>query len=97
MLSIQVQLYLAFVLATCIPVLIPGPNVALVVANERAAVKVMLLAAIFLLIGIVIDGTWATPAGRARGILAIHVQLRNRLSGSLLIGAGVGLALARRK
>jgi homoserine/homoserine lactone efflux protein len=39
----------------------------------------------------------ATLAGRARGILAIHGQLRNRLSGSLLIGAGVGLALARRK
>jgi hypothetical protein len=32
-----------------------------------------------------------------RGILAKRAQLRNRLSGSLLIGAGVGLALARKK
>jgi threonine/homoserine/homoserine lactone efflux protein len=97
MLSIQIQLYLAFVLATCILMLFPGPNVALIVANERPAVQVILLAATFLFIGIVIDGTWAMLAGRARGILAILGKLRNRLSGSLLIGAGVGLALARRK
>jgi len=36
MLSIHVQIYLAFVLATCILMLIPGPNVALIVANSVA-------------------------------------------------------------
>jgi len=35
-------------------------------------------------------------AGRLRALLMAHVRLRNRLTGGLLVGAGVGLALARR-
>jgi homoserine/homoserine lactone efflux protein len=56
-----------------------------------------LLAVTFLLIAIVIDSTWAILAGRARGVLAANGRIRNRISGSLLISAGVGLALVRRK
>jgi homoserine/homoserine lactone efflux protein len=59
--------------------------------------QVILLAVTFLLIAIVIDSTWAILAGRARGVLAANGRIRNRISGSLLISAGVGLALVRRK
>ena len=38
---------------------------------------------------------WAILAGRLRALLVAHARLRNRLTGGLLIGAGVGLALAR--
>ena len=43
-----------------------------------------------------LDGLWAVLAGRLRTLLATHARLRNRLTGGLLIGAGVGLALARK-
>jgi homoserine/homoserine lactone efflux protein len=62
----------------------PGPQVAL-------------LAATFLTLALLIDGLWATLAGRARGLLGRRARLRNRLSGGFLIGAGLGLALAHRR
>ncbi len=55
-----------------------------------------LLAATFLVVAVVVDCGWAALGGRARGLLAMRGRLRNRLTGGLLIGAGVGLALARR-
>jgi threonine/homoserine/homoserine lactone efflux protein len=58
--------------------------------------QVALLCATFLVIATALDGGWALLAGRARGVLAARPRLRNRLSGGMLIGAGVGLALARK-
>jgi len=58
--------------------------------------QVALLCATFLVIATALDGAWALLAGRARGLLAARPRLRNRLSGGMLIGAGVGLALARK-
>jgi threonine/homoserine/homoserine lactone efflux protein len=60
-------------------------------------VQIAVLAATFLVLAILLDGGWALLAGRARGFLAGRGRLRNRLSGGLLIAAGVGLALARRR
>jgi len=57
----------------------------------------LVLAATFLALAVMLDSTWALLAGRARPFLAARGKLRNRVSGALLMGAGVGLALARRK
>jgi len=65
----------------------PGPT---------AADQLLLLAATFLVVAVVLDGLWAILADRLRMLLAAHARLRNRLTGGLLIGAGVGLALARK-
>lgn len=65
----------------------PGP---------AAADQLLLLAVTFLVVAIVLDGLWAILAGRLRALLTTHARLRNRLTGGLLIGAGLGLALARR-
>jgi homoserine/homoserine lactone efflux protein len=59
--------------------------------------QVAVLSALFLALALLLDGGWAVLAGRARFLLATRGRLRNRLSGGLLICAGVGLALARRR
>ena len=56
----------------------------------------MILAFTFLVVAVVLDGVWAVLAARLRALLVARVRLRNRLTGGLLVGAGVGLALARR-
>ena len=65
----------------------PGPT---------AGDQLLVLAVTFLVVAVVLDGLWAILAGRLRTLLAVHARLRNRLTGGLLIGAGVGLALARK-
>ncbi|MBA4095800.1 MAG: LysE family translocator [Rhodospirillum sp.] len=58
--------------------------------------EIALLSATFLALAILVDGGWALLAARARRFLATRGKLRNRLSGGLMIGAGIGLALARK-
>ena len=65
----------------------PGPT---------AADQLLLLAVTFLAVAIVLDGLWAILAGRLRALLVAQARLRNRITGGLLVGAGLGLALARR-
>ena len=55
-----------------------------------------ILSASFLVVALVIDGGWAFAAARVRHLLT-RGRLRNRLSGGLLIGAGIGLAFAHRR
>ena len=50
----------------------------------------------FLGIAIVLDSAWALLADRLRALLVARGRLRNSLTGGLLAGAGLGLALARR-
>jgi len=67
-----------------------------IVAGPNAADQFLLLAVTFLVIAVVLDGVWALLAARLRRLLVTHVRLRNRITGGLLMGAGLGLALARR-
>jgi threonine/homoserine/homoserine lactone efflux protein len=64
---------------------------------HAAGPQIALLSALFLAIGVTVDGSWALLAGRARFLLGRHGRLRNRISGGLLVGAGLGLALVRTK
>jgi threonine/homoserine/homoserine lactone efflux protein len=57
--------------------------------------QVAVLSVTFLALSILIDGTWAMTAGQMRWLLAPRGRLRSRLSGVLLMGAGLGLAMAR--
>jgi threonine/homoserine/homoserine lactone efflux protein len=64
--------------------------------SPTAADQLLLLAVTFLGVAVVCDSGWAILGGRLRALLVVHARLRNRLTGGLLVGAGVGLALARR-
>jgi threonine/homoserine/homoserine lactone efflux protein len=58
--------------------------------------QMAILSFAFVATALVIDGGWAVLAGRARGVLGRFGRARNRLTGGVLIGAAVGLALTRR-
>jgi homoserine/homoserine lactone efflux protein len=67
-----------------------------VVAERDAGPQIAVLSLTFLAVAVLLDGAWAVLAARSRGALAMRGRLRNRLTGGLLIGAGLGLALARK-
>ncbi|ACL62190.1 LysE family translocator [Methylobacterium nodulans] len=58
--------------------------------------QLLLLAGTFLAVAVTLDGAWALLAGRLQGLLGAGGRWRNRITGGVLIGAGLGLALARR-
>ena len=59
--------------------------------------QMLVLCSTYLVLAAGIDSLWAVVAGRARRALSVHGRLRNRISGGLLAGAGLGLALAGRR
>ncbi len=62
------------------------------------AAQLALLSVSFLLIALVLDGSYALLAGRVRHVLRGERggRLANRVAGSILMGTGLWLALARR-
>ena len=66
-------------------------------ADRAFAPQVVLLSATFVGLAIVLDGSWALAAGRARHLLSRRGRLRNRISGGMLMGAGAVLAMARHR
>ncbi|MCC7016696.1 MAG: LysE family translocator [Rhodospirillales bacterium] len=65
--------------------------------NRAIGPQTAILSATFLAIVCVVDTGWALTAGRARRLLAGRARAQNRISGALLIAAGIGLALARNR
>ncbi len=59
--------------------------------------QVLLLSATFVALAVLLDGSWALAAARARHLLASRGRLRNRIAGGMLIGAGAVLAAARHR
>jgi len=59
-------------------------------------VQMAILGLTFVSTALVIDSGWAMLAGRARSLIARFGRLRNRATGAVLVGAAMGLALARR-
>ncbi len=61
-----------------------------------ASGQLLLLAGVFMTVIIIGDGLWAVFAASARNWLGRIGHLHNRISGGILVGAGLGLALSRR-
>ena len=67
-----------------------------IVPGRAIGLQVAVLSGLFVAVALAVDGGfWAVLAGRLRGLLARRGRLRNRLSGGVLVGAGLGLALRR--
>jgi threonine/homoserine/homoserine lactone efflux protein len=58
--------------------------------------QLMILAATFLAIAVVLDSAWALLASRARRFLSLNGRQRNRITGAFFLSAAAGLALARK-
>jgi homoserine/homoserine lactone efflux protein len=68
-----------------------------VAPGRPAAPQLVVLCATFLAVALILDSLWAVLAGRLRHLLAARGRWRNRLTGGILIGAGLGLAVAHRR
>lgn len=63
--------------------------------DRPIASQLAVLATLYLVLAAVIDSLWALGASRFRSLLGARSRLFNRISGSVLIGAGLGMALDR--
>ncbi|MDP9095716.1 MAG: LysE family translocator [Pseudomonadota bacterium] len=63
--------------------------------DRPVAPQLTVLAALYLALAVIIDCLWALGASQFRTRLGARVRLFNRISGGVLIGAGLGLALDR--
>jgi threonine/homoserine/homoserine lactone efflux protein len=65
--------------------------------HRPLAMQLAVMSVTFLVIISALDSVWAVLAGRMRAWIAQRGRLLNRVSGGMLVGAGVGLALVRGK
>lgn len=64
--------------------------------SMQGTTQLAILSAVFLLTILVGDSLWVAFAGSARKWFGKFHRLRNKVTGSFLLGAGIGLALARK-
>jgi threonine/homoserine/homoserine lactone efflux protein len=57
--------------------------------------QMLVLSGSFIITAVLVDAGWAFGANGLRQVITRYGRLQNRLTGGLLIGAGVGLAAAR--
>jgi threonine/homoserine/homoserine lactone efflux protein len=62
----------------------------------EAVTQLAFLSGTYFVIAVVVDTGWALLAGRARGLFVRFGRWTNRITGGVLITAGLGLALARK-
>jgi threonine/homoserine/homoserine lactone efflux protein len=67
-----------------------------VAPGDNAAMQLTIVALVFLAVLLLGDMLWVVLAGSARRLLARQSTARNKMTGGLLIAAGIGLALSRR-
>jgi threonine/homoserine/homoserine lactone efflux protein len=65
-------------------------------AGSGSLFEFVTVSAVFLSVVFIGDLAWAIFANGAHGLLSRYTQWRNRVTGGVLIAAGVGLALSRR-
>lgn len=66
------------------------------VASEAGATgQLWIVAAVYLTVIVIGDSMWAMFAASARKWLKKYGKIRNKMTGGLLVGSGVGLALTR--
>jgi threonine/homoserine/homoserine lactone efflux protein len=58
--------------------------------------QLLLLSATFLVTATFVDLSWAVLSGRLAHLLRSRSKIRNRLTAGLMLGAGIGLALAKK-
>jgi threonine/homoserine/homoserine lactone efflux protein len=64
--------------------------------TRDVTMQLTIMAVTFFVAAVVTDGSWAIAAGRARPVLVRAGKWVNRVTGSVLLTCGVGLALERR-
>jgi threonine/homoserine/homoserine lactone efflux protein len=67
-----------------------------IVTDKPIAPQLLALTSTFLTLAIIFDSGWAILAGHLRNMAAGYTRLRHRLTGAVLIAAGLGLAAARK-
>jgi threonine/homoserine/homoserine lactone efflux protein len=65
-------------------------------AHAPLGPQLAILSATFLGLAMLMDSAWAIFAGRLRGLVQGRGRLTNRISGSVFVAAGLGLAAVRR-
>jgi len=66
--------------------------------DKPLGLQMAILCAVFMVVSLVLDSAYALLAGRVRGYLTGErgAKIRNRVTGTMLIGAGCALALTRK-